>query len=79
MSDCLTKFILSVKFLKSGFVANDKWLQAPSFDLLHYNYRSNKMSDYLKKLNIFIKLLPTKFVANDNWLQAPGFDLFTCI
>ena len=28
--------IFPIKLLKTGFVANEKWRQAPGFDLLHH-------------------------------------------
>ena len=31
-----------MKLLIIGFVGNDKWRQAPGFDLLHYTYRDTK-------------------------------------
>ena len=41
MENCTKKFIFPVKLLKTAFVANDKWLQVPGFDLLHHNYNQN--------------------------------------
>ena len=36
MSNCLKKNIFHIKLLKTGFVANDKWRQAPGFELLRH-------------------------------------------
>ena len=36
MSSCIEKIIFHVKLLKTQFVANDKWRQAPGFDMLHH-------------------------------------------
>ena len=38
MSNCLKKNIFHIKLLKTGIVANDKWRQAPGFELLHHIY-----------------------------------------
>ena len=38
MSNCLKKYIFHIKSLKTGFVANEKWRQAPGFELLHHIY-----------------------------------------
>ena len=37
MSNCI-KDNYPYKLLKTGFVANDKWRQAPGFDLSHIAY-----------------------------------------
>ena len=39
MSNCFKKIIFHVKLLRTGFVANDKWRQAPGFDLLRHIYK----------------------------------------
>ena len=36
MSNCIKKFIFHLKLLKTGFVANNNWRQAPGFDMLHH-------------------------------------------
>ena len=36
MSNCFKKNIFHIKLLKTGFVANDKWRQAPGFVMLHH-------------------------------------------
>ena len=36
MSNCIKKLIFHLKLLNNGFVANDKWRQAPGFDMLHH-------------------------------------------
>ena len=36
MSNCLKKLNFPVKLLKTVFVANDNWRQAPGLDLLHH-------------------------------------------
>ena len=36
MSNCIKKLIFHLKLLNTGFVANDKWRQAPGFDMLHH-------------------------------------------
>ena len=38
MSNCIKKIIFHTKLLKTGFVANDNWRQAPGFELLHHIY-----------------------------------------
>ena len=38
MSNCIKKNIFHIKLLKNGFMANDKWRQAPGFELLHHIY-----------------------------------------
>ena len=37
MSNCLEKLFV-IKLLKTGFVANYKWRQAPGFELLRHIY-----------------------------------------
>ena len=39
MSNCILKTIFHIKLLKTGFVANDKWRQAPGFIMLHHKYQ----------------------------------------
>ena len=36
MSNCIKIFNFPIKLLKTGFVPNDKWRQAPGFNLLHH-------------------------------------------
>ena len=42
MWNCTKKFTFPIKLLKIGFVANDKWRQAPDFDLLHHIFRQGE-------------------------------------
>ena len=46
MSNFIKKKI-SLKLLKTGFLANVNWLQAPGFDLLHYIYQNINSVTYL--------------------------------
>ena len=41
MSNCIKKISFHLKLLNTGFVANDKWRQAPGFDKLHHVYVLN--------------------------------------
>ena len=36
MSNCIKKLFFHIKLLKTGFVAKDKWRQAPGFVLLDH-------------------------------------------
>ena len=39
MLNCTKNFIFPIKLLLTGFLANDKWRQAPGFDLLPHKGR----------------------------------------
>ena len=49
MWNCTKNLIFPSKLLKTGFGANDKWRQAPGFDLLHHKFEKSgvKNKDYL--------------------------------
>ena len=51
MSNCMKKIIFYIKVLKTVFVANDKWRQAPGFDRLHHKSTKipNKNNKYTGK------------------------------
>ena len=38
MSNCIKKLNFLIKLLKTGFVTNDKWRQAPGFDIYCITY-----------------------------------------
>ena len=40
MPNCVKKLISYKITIKTGFVANDKWRQAPCFDMLHHIYET---------------------------------------
>ena len=47
-----------IKLLKTGFVANDKWRQAPGFDLLHHNWSGGPV-------DVFFEPQPKFFKSNE--------------
>ena len=66
MSNCIKKIIFHTKLLKTGFVANDNWRQAPGFELLHHiwNYFSASGHSYCKgEVDLVARILVVKNFA----------------
>ena len=62
MSNCIKEYIFHIKLLNTGYVANNKWRQAPGFELLHHKLHFCSLRALTEMLRLDPLLTPREAV-----------------